>query len=60
VLAPGSPYRRGRALISNTAPLTAMDAGGSGKGAVPQLKTRLLAHVAGLDRGFAATRRQVR
>jgi hypothetical protein len=54
----GSPYRRGRALISETAALTSMSAGGSGEDAVPHLKTRLLAHVAGLDRGFAATRRQ--
>ena len=37
-----------------------MSAGGGGEDAVPHLKTRLLAHVAGLDRGFAATRRQVR
>lgn len=57
--ASGSPYRRGRALISETAALTSMSAGGSGEDAVPDLKTRLLAHVAGLDRGFAATRRQV-
>lgn len=54
----GSPYRRGRSLISETAPLTSMAAGGSGEDAVPHLKTRLLAHVAGLDRGFAATIRQ--
>lgn len=36
-----------------------MDAGSSGQDAVPHLKARLLAHVAGLDRGFAATGRQV-
>lgn len=61
--AAGSPYRRGRELISNTAPLTAMaeaaPGGASGEEAVPYLKTRLLASVAGLDRGFAATGRQV-
>lgn len=55
----GSPYRRGRSLVSDTAPLTSMSAGGSGEDTVPQLKARLLAHVAGLDRGFAATQRQV-
>lgn len=58
----GTTYRRGRALLSDTAHLTSMSAsagGKNGKEAVPYLKTRLLAHVAGLDRGFAANKRQV-
>jgi len=57
----GTTYRRGRALLSDTAHLTSMSAsagGKNGKEAVPYLKTRLLAHVAGLDRGFAANKRQ--
>ncbi len=58
----GTTYRRGRAILSDTANLTGMSAsagGKTGRDAVPHLKTRLLAHVAGLDRGFAANKRQV-
>ena len=58
----GTTYRRGRTLLSDSASLTGMSASAGGKtsrDAVPHLKTRLLAHVAGLDRGFAANKRQV-
>lgn len=55
-------YARGQSLLSNTAQLTSMSAispnGLTGNAAVPYHKARLLAHVAGLDRGFAANARQ--
>lgn len=54
----GTTAKRGNSLVSEFARLTSISAGG--RDDIDGLKTKLLAHVAGLDRGFAANKRQVR
>lgn len=53
----GTTKKRGKSLLSETARLTSISAGG--KDDIDGLKTKLLASVAGLDRGFAAGKRQI-